>query len=101
MTTAKPVYYEVSIDVEAATFAEYLAWLDEHVKKILAIPGFCGADIAKKLSTQAGKENVMVTYTVDTMENLNRYLEGHAIVLREEAIKQFGDKIKITRRIFQ
>ena len=94
------VYYEVDVEVDEAIFDEYLPWLEAHVQKILAIPGFQRANLSEKKTLKPGRRNVVVVYELRSMDCLNRYIEDHAVKLREEAIERFGEKIKIMRRIF-
>lgn len=39
------VIYEVNIDLAAGVRAQYLAWLENHVAEICALPGFTGAEV--------------------------------------------------------
>ena len=42
------VVYEVTLEVDLALRDEYRLWLDEHVRQMLALPGFLGAEIQEQ-----------------------------------------------------
>lgn len=39
------VIYEVALEIDAAVAAAYRAWLDGHIREILALPGFLDATL--------------------------------------------------------
>ena len=48
---AGEVIYEVDLDVEAAIADDYRAWLQAHMREILALPGFLGATLSQPRGT--------------------------------------------------
>ena len=97
------VVYEVSIEVDAALRATYLAWLRTHVDEILALPGFTGADIFEVLDPpcEDGASAVCVQYRLRDAAALDAYLRDHAPRLRADGIARFGDRMRARRRVLR
>ena len=94
-----PVYYEVNIEVQKDIYEEYMAWLQAHIQKMLAIPGFEKADLSEK--NARGKYQLVVLYQLASKDHLDQYFENHAPLMRQEAFTRFGEKVKIERRILE
>lgn len=94
--------YEVNIDIEPALRGEYLAWLQEHVREILALPGFTGAEILEVEDPQdAHSCRLCVQYRLTGADALERYLHEHAPRLRADGLRRFGDRMRAHRRILR
>ena len=74
------VVYEVNLDLDAAIAADYRTWLDGHVREILALPGFTGAQVHEVLDPPAavGRVALSVQYRLVDSDALDRYLREHA-----------------------
>lgn len=95
------IVYEVNLDVDAAIHADYRAWLDAHVREILALPGFVSAEILeyRDPAPAAGRRSLCVQYRLTDDAALERYLREDAPRLRADGIARFGGKFSATRRI--
>ena len=93
--------YEVNLEVDAAIAADYRAWLDAHVARILALPGFTGARIFEVLEPQAptGQVALCVQYTLRGRDDFDSYLRDHASLMRAEGVARFGDRFRANRRL--
>ncbi|HSN16792.1 MAG TPA: DUF4286 family protein [Gammaproteobacteria bacterium] len=92
--------YEVTLDIQADAAAEFDAWLKDHVRHMLALPGFHDARILKPEGPAAGTERRVVQYTLGSRAELDQYLAEHAPRMREDGVRRFGDKMKTSRRVF-
>ena len=93
--------YEVNLEIDAAIAADYRAWLDAHVARILALPGFTGARIFEVLEPQAptGQVALCVQYTLRGRDDFDSYLRDHASLMRAEGVARFGDRFRANRRL--
>ena len=94
-----PLIYEVTLDIQAAAAVEFDGWLKEHVREMLALPGFHDARILKPEGPEAGTERRVVQYTLGSRAELDQYLAEHAPRMREDGVKRFGDRMKASRRV--
>jgi len=94
-----PLIYEVTLDIQAAAAAEFDGWLKEHVREMLALPGFHDARILKPEGPEAGTERRVVQYTLGSRAELDQYLVEHAPRMREDGARRFGEKMKSSRRV--
>ena len=97
---SSPLVYEVTLDIQADAAVEFDAWLKDHVRQMLALPGFHDARILKPESTELGTERRVVQYTLGSRSELDLYLAEQAPQMREDGIKRFGDRMKASRRVF-
>jgi hypothetical protein len=94
-----PLIYEVTLDIQAASAAEFDGWLKDHVREMLALPGFHDARILKPEGPEPGTERRVVQYTLGSRGELDQYLAEHAPRMREDGAKRFGDKMTASRRV--
>lgn len=97
------IVYEVNLFVRRAIEAEYRAWLHEHVREILALPGFEGAEVFERREpAPAEGELVLCTqYRLRDAAALADYLREHAPRLRADGIARFGDGFRAERRVLE
>lgn len=97
------VVYEVSLEVDAAIEAEYLAWLRAHIDEICALPGFLGAQWLRveEPAAAAGRFGLCVQYRLRDRAALEDYLREHAPRLRADGVARFGGRFQASRRILQ
>lgn len=95
------ILYEVNIDVRDDAYADYRAWLTIHVEHMLALPGFVGAEILERRDPPApdGMKGLTVHYRLIDQAALDRYLAVHAVRMRDEGVRRFGDAFTATRRV--
>lgn len=97
------IVYEVNLDITAGIAAEYRAWLDTHVRTMLALPGFTGARVFEVLEPQAPATQVAlsVQYTLADVSALDAYLRDHAARMRAEGVARFGAGFRARRRVLR
>jgi len=96
---SSPLVYEVTLDIQADAAVEFDAWLKDHVRAMLALPGFHDARILKPDGAEPGTERRVVQYTLGSRSELDQYLAEHAPRMREDGVQRFGDKMKASRRV--
>jgi quinol monooxygenase YgiN len=97
------IVYEVNLFVQRAIKAEFRAWLDPHVREILALPGFIGAEVFERLDppNKAGELVLCTQYRLRDQAALAEYLSVHAPRLRADGIARFGELFRAERRVLQ
>jgi hypothetical protein len=97
------IVYEVNLFVARAIDAEFRTWLDAHVREIVALPGFEGAQVYERLEpTPASDELVFCTqYRLRDDAALADYLREHAPRLRADGLARFGDRFRAERRVLR
>ena len=95
------IVYEVNLDVDAAIFPEYSAWLQEHVRQILALPGFVAAEVleCRDPPPAPGRRSLCAIYRLASDADLARYLREDAPRMRAEGMTRFPGKFNATRRV--
>ena len=96
--------YEVNLEFDRVIEADYRAWLATHVRDILALPGFTGAEVFEVLDPPptAGRIGLSVRYSLRDRAALDGYLREHAPRLRAEGLERFGEEgVRIRRRVLR
>lgn len=95
------VVYEVGLDIEAAVADDFRAWLDDHIRQILALPGFVDARLSQVDDPVAapGRVSLCVQYTLRDAAALQAYLGDHAPRMRAEGLARFGGRFNAQRRV--
>jgi hypothetical protein len=96
------IIYEVNLTIDGSVRRRFLHWLDRHVREILAIEGFLGAEIHERTPDDrepSGKLLLTVHYRLRDKASLRRYLSRFAPALRADAVQRFGRAYTATRRI--
>jgi antibiotic biosynthesis monooxygenase (ABM) superfamily enzyme len=94
------IVYEVRVIIHAEIAADYRAWLETHIREILAIPGFVSAELLSEDDAD-GATVWTARYHLQSREALEHYLREHAPRLRAEGVARFGDRFKATRRVLE
>ncbi len=98
------VVYEVNLTVEPDVAEEYGAWLAEHVREMLALPGFHSAewldDVDYDQEEGAGPRWT-IHYRLGSHDDFLRYEREHAKRMRQEGLDRFGTRFTATRRILE
>ena len=96
-----PVIYAVSLDVDAAVIDDYLAWLQAHMRQIVALPGFTGAQLLRQDEPPAaeGRVCLQVQYTLRDGHALSDYLRDHAPRMRADGEARFGGRFRASRQV--
>jgi quinol monooxygenase YgiN len=95
------IVYEVNIRIERAISEEYRAWLAEHVRELLTLPGFLSAEVFECLPDpdDAEHESLVVCYRLQSHAALTAYLAHHAPAMRAKGTERFGDRMQVSRRV--
>ena len=100
MDVSAPVTYEVNLRVDASIEAEYRAWLQAHVRELLALPGFLDATVFDVHEpAEPGRTGLCVHYRLRDMAALERYLDEDAPRMREAGTARFGGRFSASRRV--
>lgn len=94
------VIYEVNLKLNPSIETEYLEWLDDHIDRMLKLPGFRQAFVYKSEATDDSElKPYCVQYFVESREQLQDYLDRFAPSMRQEAALKFGSLFYVDRRI--
>ncbi len=95
------IVYVVDLDVEPTLANEYLAWLREHVREMLALPGFAGAQIYERLDASSpGRVAYSVHYRLRDRASYDAYLREHAPRMRAAGAR-FADRVHASRSLLR
>ena len=97
------IAYEVNLDVDEDVFAPFRAWLDEHVRHMLALPGFVSAEVLERTDPppSARRRSLCTIYRLRTEADLERYLREDAPRMRADGLRRFPDKFSSARRVLK
>ena len=95
------IVYEVTLFVDAAIEAEFAVWLDAHVRDILTLPGFTGAELLRRREPAADAGDVVfcAQYRLRDAAAFAGYLRDHAPAMRADGIARFGSRFRAERRV--
>jgi hypothetical protein len=87
--------YNVTSNIEASAHVEWLDWMQQtHIPDMLATGKFLNAKLSRVLvEEETGGFTYAVQFTTVDKETLQKYYVEDASRLREDARKQFADKI--------
>jgi antibiotic biosynthesis monooxygenase (ABM) superfamily enzyme len=97
------IVYLVELEMDAALRGEYLAWMDEHVQAMLALPGFTGAEIQIRSEPPppAGRFVVQAHYRLRDRAAWDGYLLEHAPRMRQAGLARFGPRVQTSRTLLE
>lgn len=98
------IIYEVNLTVDHAIADEYAAWLSEHIREMLALPGFASAEWLSDVDyheEDGADPRWTIQYRLCSHDDLTRYFETHAERMRADGLERFGTGFKATRRILR
>lgn len=100
----KMIIYEVNLKILPHLFEEFLIWLKEHIKKMLKFEGFKNALFLEEISSKNDElkfKYITIQYHLDSLDNLNNYLNNHSKKMREDGLKKFPTGFSTSRRLFK
>lgn len=100
MTTHRPVY-EVTLDIDRAVLDEFDAWLEQHVREMLELPGFISAEIFETEANSPDRSGRTVLYVLENDDALEAYLSGPAEEMRRAGALRFKDQLEARRRVLR
>lgn len=98
------VVYEVNLSIDREIFADYKAWLDEHILQMLEFSGFLRATILNQTmdSNNSGDQaHLTIQYQLESAEALQAYFDEYASKMRGDGVSRFDGRFSATRRIFE
>lgn len=96
------ILYEVNLKIDQDVYAKFLPWLEEHVTEMLTFKGFIEAKFLKLNDSgkDDGTTHLTVVYTLESMSDLQHYLDNNSQHMREDGLNKFPGKFTATRRVF-
>jgi hypothetical protein len=98
--TAGPIY-EVTLSVDPEIAEAFDAWLDEHVRKTLELPGVLKAEIFELEDGTDGRARRVTHYYLASEEDLEEYFADPANEMRQSVTEYFGDRFEASRRVLR
>jgi len=100
------VIYEVNLSVDSAIADAYAAWLADHIREMLKIPGFFRARWYERRPEDEGRDPAevalwTVSYDVYSRDDLERYFREDAPRMRGDGVARFGGRFEASRRILE
>jgi len=97
------IVYAVELDLQAGVADEYLVWLRAHVREMLTLPGFLGAEIFERLepAPETGRVGYSVHYRLRDRSDFEAYLRQHASRMREAGLRAYGERVHASRSLLQ
>ena len=97
---SKGVIYEVTLEVAPGQVEAFDQWLPDHVRAMLAQPGFESARIQRdRERAEDGWRRRVVSYRLRHRHYLDEYLAGPAEGMRADGLRRFGKQMRASRRI--
>lgn len=93
------VIYEVNLSVQPDAAEGYGVWLPEHIRQMLSLEGFLGAQWSERVDEPGDVRQWTIHYYVRNMESLDRYFAEHAAEMRRDGLERFPGKFTATRRV--
>ena len=88
------IIYNVTSNIDESIHNRWLVWIKEHIPQVLATGCFTEAKLTRVLiEEEMGGVTYSVQYRANSREDLENYYTNHAASLRQDALKQFGDKV--------
>lgn len=94
------ILYEVRVAVDNEIAEAYRAWLETHIREILALPGFDFAELLREPVNDT-REGFIVHYWLQNRSALELYLRDHAPRLRQDSLNRFGSRFSVDRRVLE
>jgi len=97
------IVYEVNLFVRLGIEREFRQWLDAHVREIVALPGFEGAELfeVREAEHEAGEFALCIQYRLRDEPALAEYFAEHAPRLRADGVARFGEAFRARRRVLE
>jgi antibiotic biosynthesis monooxygenase (ABM) superfamily enzyme len=96
------IIYHVTVKVEADTIDEWLSWMKEiHIPDVLKTGHFTGYRMSRMIPDDQDGATFGIQYTLNSMENLEAYLQHHAPTLQKEHINKFEGKFIAYRTLHE
>lgn len=91
--------YEVTLSVDREIVEEFDAWLAEHIREMLRLPGFVSAETFEAEAESPERAHRIVQYLLENEQALEAYLAGPAAGMRRSGASRFPDQLETSRRV--
>lgn len=97
------IVYNVTLKVDPDTAAEWVKWMqDVHINDVLATGCFKYANLFRLLDQDETEGITYVAqYFADDLSQYQRYIDNHAMDMRERGLKLFAGKFAAFRTIME
>lgn len=95
-----PLVYEVRLSVEPRLAGDFDRWLNDHVREMIALPGFYDARVIRAEPAPDGSIRRLVRYRLRDRAALDHYLEHHAEAMRRDGLDRFGKAFSAARDVY-
>jgi hypothetical protein len=97
------IIYNVTIKVEASIAEEWLKWmLDVHVPEVMETGCFSSYRVVRLLEVDESEGPTYATqYNADSKADYNRYIQLHAVGLRDKSFQKWGNRFMAFRSVMQ
>jgi quinol monooxygenase YgiN len=95
------IAYVVNLFGRGDVAAAFREWLDGHVREIVALPGFLGAEVFERRDPAGPADELAlcVQYRLRDAAALEDYFREHAPRMRADGLARFGEKFRAERRV--
>lgn len=97
---AGPIY-EDTLSVDKDIVEAFDAWLADHVREMLEVPGFLKAQTFELEDDDRGRARRVTHYYLASEEDLEQYFAGPANAMRQSGIDRFADQFEASRRVLR
>jgi hypothetical protein len=95
--------YNVTTKVDAAIHSNWLSWMQqEHIPEVIATGCFTKATLLRLLEVDdSDGPTYAIQYFAESKALYNRYMEKHAVGLRQKILDKWGNRIIAFRSLMQ
>lgn len=101
--SSSEIIYEVTLDIQRRAARRFDTWLKQHMREMLALPGFLDARLLTPDEFQpladARSVRRVVQYRLASRAELENYLSQHAARMRAESRRYFATQLHSSRRL--
>lgn len=97
------ILYNVTVNIEKESEAEWVSWMKKtHIPDVLATGMFLENKFYKILhDNEDGSTNYSVQYFTDSMEKIIEYRQNYATKLQEDLNQKFSDRFVVFRTLLE
>ena len=97
------IIYNVTIKVDASIAAEWLQWMqEEHIPEVLQTGCFSSYRLVRLLEVDDTEgPTYAAQYNADSKADYNRYIQLHAVRLREKSLGKWGNRFMAFRSVME
>lgn len=97
------IIYNVTIKVDATIADQWLKWLqEEHIPDVLQTGCFSGYKVVRLLEVDDTEgPTYAIQYNAESKADYNRYIQLHAVALRDKSYQKWGNRFLAFRSVMQ